>query len=574
MKISKLIIRNYRSIGGGIDGNGIQIDLDEHNLVFLSGKNNAGKSCILSAYEKFVSSKANAIIDDFYNKQVTNNIYIEAWIKAENEEDRTHRALSNWWNENGIAKIRKIWNEENKPGNKESYDPENGWVTGGAGGFDTLLQNACPTPVWIKGMSTPQDVIDLLQALVKDTILARMQTTEVYQNAMGALSDLQEAIENDDYSERIESRLNNAISTIFPEISFQIKNEGKYDFSDALKKYTNIDVSEVNKPILGLDSHGHGIRRQFILSAFRGLSDQFDETQKPAKQRNQENYSLDQDLGTTTNKTKMLLIEEPELFLHPDAVRSVKELIYLLANEAEFQVMAATHLPLMVDLAKPHTTLVRVINQSNIGTIVYQVPQSLFDADEREKLKMLNKFDPYVCEAFFSECVVLVEGDTEAIAVRTLLARMKTERGLEPNTNIHIVNCGSKMNIPFFQKVLNHFHINYFVIHDIDQRLAANGNQNPAWTLNTRIWEQLQAANANQINAKRMVFNREFESAHNFEYDESLGKPFSAYQQVIAWDIQDMTKPIVKYLDVILGQSELDEEHTPEYIDEIINDEV
>jgi putative ATP-dependent endonuclease of the OLD family len=574
MKIAKLIIKNFRAINAGSDGSGIQIELDDHSLIFLSGKNNSGKSCILSAYEKFVSSKAIATIDDFYNKETTNNIYIEAWIKAENEEDRNHRALSNWWDENGIAKIRKIWTEEDKVGAKESYHPEDGWVSGGAGGFDTLLQNACPTPVWIRGMSTPQDVIDLLQTLVKDTILARIKETEVYENAIGALNNLQEAIENDEYTDQIESRLNNAISSIFPEISFQIKNEGDYDFSGALKKYTNINVSETDKPILGLESHGHGIRRQFILSAFRGLSDQFDETQKPLRQRNKNNYSLEEELGDTTHKTKMLLIEEPELFLHPDAIRAVKELIYLLANNAEFQVMAATHLPLMVDLSKPHTTLVRVVNDAERGTLIYQVPYSLFENEERERLKMLNKFDPYVCEAFFSECVVLVEGDTEAIAMRTLINRIKTETDMEPTKEIHIVNCGSKMNIPFFQKILIHFNIDHYVIHDVDAEHTQAGNVNPAWTLNSRIWDKILEAQNNDVEAKRMVFFREFESAHNFEFDKTLGKPFSAFQQVSNWDIENLELPLIKYTYVILGNLELENEFSPEVINEVLENEL
>jgi putative ATP-dependent endonuclease of OLD family len=79
MKIVKLKIKNFRAIGS----EGVSINLKNNNLVFLIGKNNAGKSSILLAYEMLVITGKKTTEKDFFGKNVSNKIEIEAWIKAE-----------------------------------------------------------------------------------------------------------------------------------------------------------------------------------------------------------------------------------------------------------------------------------------------------------------------------------------------------------------------------------------------------------------------------------------------------------------------------------------------------------
>lgn len=552
MKLVKLIVKNFRAIGSGSNGDGISIDIDDNNLIFLCGKNNSGKSSLLYAYDMFVVAAKKANIEDFHNKDEENEIYIEAWIKAENEEDREHQALVNLLDDNDIAKIRKTWSRVDVIGTKETYSLEDGWQAGGAGGFDTILQNACPTSVWIHGSSTPEDIVLLLQNLVQETVLRNISTTEAYTTAVTAIQNLEAAIAVDEYGAEVQKRLNDSIQKIFPNISFSIRNEEERDIIDLFKKTTSVEVEETHKPNLGFNSHGHGIRRQFILSAFEGLSDQLAKAKKPPAQRRNENFEIEAKLDHHSSKSKMLLIEEPELYLHPDAIRCVRDLIYSLAQNSEFQVLAATHAPILVDLSKPHTTLVRVTNTEEEGGNTYQVSNSLFDDEERSRMKMLNYFDSYVCEAFFADRIILVEGDTEAIAINYLLHRFKTEHeGI--STDIHVVNCGSKMNIPFFQKILSHFMIPYWVLHDLDARLSTNGNANPAWTLNEKIWIEIEKSNALQLTARRFVFNTEFESGNGYSYNISLGKPYSAFTECQEWNLDDEEKQAVKFLRIILG---------------------
>jgi putative ATP-dependent endonuclease of the OLD family len=573
MRLVRLKIKNYRSIGAIDNCHAVDLEIDANNLIFLCGSNNAGKSTIMAAYEMFVVANRAAEDHDFHGRNQNNQIEIEASIRAETEADSAHVALRMLWDEAGIAKIRKTWRNVGETGVKESFYPDRGWQEGGAGGFDTLLQNACPTPIWIRGSSTPEEILGLLRTLVQETILKNISNNQVYRNAINAIESLDAAIIQSDYAIALQRNLNTAISSVFPRVSFVFRNNQTKDVTELFKVTATIDIREEQHPDLDLSSHGHGVRRQFILSAFRGLALQLEEVKRNAKQRRNENYQIE-DIVTRagTPKSRILLIEEPELFLHPAAIRSVRNLLYLLASSSEFQVMTATHSPVIIDLSRPHTTLVRVTTSDAQGTRLHQVSSTLFNDHERETMKMLNYFDPYVCEAFFASKVILVEGDTEAIAIRELLSRFRDEIPSPDFDDLHVVNCGTKMNIPFFQKVLTHFHIPHSVFHDLDQRLDCNGNTSAAWTLNERIWENILTANALGVIAHRYVFNTSFESANRYEHTTAHGKPFSAYLAASNWDLADQSRAAIHFLRLVLNGRPNDPDFTQQELERLAED--
>jgi predicted ATPase len=558
----RLKIKNFRSIGSIANDHAVDLEIDENNLIFLCGSNNSGKSTVMAAYEMFVVASREAEEHDFHGRSTNNAIEIEASIRAETPEDRDHRALALLWDADGIAKIRKTWRAVGDKGAKESFHPTNGWQDGGAGGFDTLLQNACPTPVWIRGSSTPEEVLGLLRTLVQETILKSIADQQVYTNAIAAIKLLDNAIVQSEYAASLQRNLNNAVASVFPRVSFAIKNDETKDVTELFKTTATIEIQEHEHPSLGLSSHGHGVRRQFIMSAFRGLALQLEEVKKSAKQRRHENYQISEIVTQPgTPKSRMLLVEEPELFLHPAAIRSVRSLLHILASSSEFQVIAATHSPVIIDLARPHTTLARVTASDVSGTRLHQVSSTLFSAEERETMKMLNYFDPYVCEAFFSSKVILVEGDTEAVAIRELLSRMREATAEAELDELHVVNCGTKMNIPFFQKVLTHFRIPHSVFHDLDEKLNQNGQRSAAWTLNERIWDNIVSARACGVSASRFVFHTEFESANGYHLDPAVGKPFSAYREAANWNLADESKAAIRFLNLVIAGAQ----HYPDF---------
>lgn len=560
MKLTKLLISNFRSIGGDEENPGVIIDLDNINIVFLVGQNNVGKSNVLSAYEYFVSSNIESNECDFYKKISDNKIVIEGWIKAENEEDCNHKAMVNsMCKVTKIAKFKKVWEKVGQKGAKFTFDTElNDWNEGGAGGFDTILQNACPEPIWLKGLDSVQIIFENVQKIVKEKVMSRITELPRFKLIDEELASLRQDIIDDEYTKKVEDKLTSLIAETFSDMKVTLFGGEKKEFSKEVSNFINADINISNKESnfdVDMNNNGHGIRRQFLFNTLLGLSDVFSELNKSKKLRDDK---LITDLEKT-KKTKMLLIEEPELFLHPQSIRMFADTLYKLVENFEFQIIAATHSPIIVDLSREHTTILRCALNNDMQTSIHQVKYNLFTGEEKERMKMLNSFNPYVCEAFFADMVILVEGDTESVVYREIFNRLVDEGTLNIKNVPLVVNCGSKMNIPSFQKVLRHFNIKYFVIHDLDDTYDKNNDLNPAWTLNQRIFDEIDAFNKIESkSARRYIMERNFESAHSYTYNATLGKPLSAYKLVHSWNIHDKTISAIQAIDMCLNNKNYD----------------
>lgn len=215
-----------------------------------------------------------------------------------------------------------------------------------------------------------------------------------------------------------------------------------------------------------------------------------------------------------------------------------------------FQIVCASHSPQMIDISKDHTSLVRMVKSDTGATSLYQVKredlkneEQKTDEEIKQKIYELLRFDPFVCESFYADEVVLVEGDSEAIIWR----------GYEQNVglsdrNIFVVNCHSCNNIPFYQKVFSKFNIRYSVICDTDHTSSGDkpGTNKNGWNMNLdepkfqsgiqKVIEDLYYEDKNKnLAVQFLVFPMTFEPCHialdePYRYEDSGtdGKPFKA----------------------------------------------
>ena len=321
------------------------------------------------------------------------------------------------------------------------------------------------------------------------------------------------------------TNINASFKKVFPSLSLKIsvKDEGGgVDVVKAFKTNHSIDVKKD-----GVDrketftQHGHGVIRQALFNFLAFLKNE----------------------GVGTRKEYLLLFEEPELFLHPKSTRLLRQELYSLALNSPFQILCCTHCPQMIDISKPHCSLVRTRKGNDERTVTHQVGHDIFQSDaNKDFVQMVNRFDPNVCEAFYASRVCLVEGDTEAIICRELL------RAIHPDEDIFVLNTGSKTNIPFFQRILTHFSIPHVVIHDSDTRYAyedrartrvrlkqdGDPRANSAWKLNDSIWNEIEAARVVGVAADRLVSVYDFEVENGYEMNADDGKPLSAYKFAIS----------------------------------------
>jgi predicted ATP-dependent endonuclease of OLD family len=155
----------------------------------------------------------------------------------------------------------------------------------------------------------------------------------------------------------------------------------------------------------------------------------------------------------------VLLIEEPELFLRPQAQRYLYRLLRDFASAGN-QAIYSTHAPAFLNVARLEE-LALVEHRPPGGTAIFQ-PKPL-PADE--SFRALSEFDAERSELFLARAALLVEGRTEKL-VFPFIFRML---GHDPDREaISIVECGGKPNIPLFARICDAVGVPCLVVHDRD----------------------------------------------------------------------------------------------------------
>jgi putative ATP-dependent endonuclease of OLD family len=212
---------------------------------------------------------------------------------------------------------------------------------------------------------------------------------------------------------------------------------------------------------------GHGLQRALLFALIRAWA---------------KSLRLGSSAGTATPRRSsdsvFFAIEEPELFLHPQAQRQLMASLADIAETPGHQVFVTTHSTHFVDL--DHYERLAVVTKADPtdGTRVRQCAQELFAgeeaADRKRRFHMAAWVNPDRGELFFARKVVLVEGEAEKAVLPFLARRIGC---FDPN--VSVIDCGSKHNLPLYIEVLNAFRIPYCVIHDED---PLDGTKEPEQT--------------------------------------------------------------------------------------------
>ncbi len=170
--------------------------------------------------------------------------------------------------------------------------------------------------------------------------------------------------------------------------------------------------------------------------------------------------------GSGDVECRLLLIDEPELYLHPQGVRRLRAALHKL-SQSGFQVIFTTHSPLMLSRDNAADTVI-VGKTKDAGTITRPplrsaVASALMNAESQSRtLFELGN----VADVYFSSTVVLCEGKTDK---RILPLAYERIYGRTPETDgIAFVSLGSCSGIPKALPVLAAMSIAAVAIADLD----------------------------------------------------------------------------------------------------------
>jgi hypothetical protein len=164
----------------------------------------------------------------------------------------------------------------------------------------------------------------------------------------------------------------------------------------------------------------------------------------------------------------VVLMEEPELFLPPQAQRYAYRLLRLVASQGN-QVLYSTHSPAFLNVVRLDE-LVFTERRPKEGTLLLQ-PEPL-PADE--EFRAYSEFDSSRSELFLARAAVLVEGLTEKLALPFVFETL----GYDPDRErISIIECGGKGNIPLFGRISKAVGLPFVAVHDRDAPPGADPSE-------------------------------------------------------------------------------------------------
>lgn len=445
--IQRLKIKNFRSIKNQ------EIDFRK-DINILVGANDAGKSNIFEAINLLFGDvylpRFKPAITDFYNGIDDQEIIVEATLSFDESDIGQFQEFPI---ENGTLRIRYVYNR--KDGARFEAYTNRGWSSKQYStgytipfGYYFDLEKKLEfiyvrsarniiehTPTrWQSPFRKIREIIDEEIETDKDVLALAKEVEKINERLTGtkALKEFRESLEKVARTQ-----------TGFNSVSFGIAPYTKTDFLKNLQIYIDDGFKSI------AETKGTGSQNSIIISLFRVLAKKIREKE---------------------SKNIIYAFEEPEIALHPHGQRQLFKSLKELSNYS--QIFVSTHSPAIVSLEKYKSTfLVRKINNE---TKVFCVEDLGFDAEEdtREAFKFLKEFDQERNELFFSNKVLLVEGDSDKIAFQTILR----QSGIDLDLNkISVIDAGGKDKIIVIAKVLQGFKIPSVIVYDIDYREIPEG---------------------------------------------------------------------------------------------------
>ena len=222
---------------------------------------------------------------------------------------------------------------------------------------------------------------------------------------------------------------------------------------------------------VGLDRQGHGVQRAVLISALQSLVPSRDSDAAPSES----DELADNTSGVLSASPAVLLaIEEPEIYQHPVRARHFGKVLQEVASRNHVQVAIATHSPYFVTPDQfpsiyrfvKKSGIVSIFN-SNVSDIATRISNTGSDRNTETRLtsflqrKILGQFS----ECFFSDGVVLVEGDTDRVILEA--AALSQNRPID-RYGLSIIAVGGKQELEIPFRMLEGLGIPIFVLFDGD----------------------------------------------------------------------------------------------------------
>ena len=522
--IKSVNVKNFRSIRDKT--------LHCDNLTVLVGANGSGKSSFLHALDWFQRRSSNELTeDDYYDRQTKNDIKVTVvfknlsasakerfsdyvvngeltvfrifrWNEGKREsayygllprnpdfvgiydtnareakplyndlrQTETYKDLPTWQNQVEAIANLKAW-ERNHPEACELV-PDNGK-------FFKLGQDFPDEFVRIRYIKPVHDAADdaleekssalaeLMDVAVKKSLTERPEIKNFMNRTQKRYSILMDSSGKEEM-DLLEERISEIVRKYVPNARVRLS----WRSTEMRVEYPKAEASLVEDNYRStVNRTGHGLQRVFIMSILQHLA---------------EMGSGGDDEGVGESPALVLMIDEPELYQHPNRQRHMSEVLLTLANKntpgREMQIIYTTHSPHFAGIDRLNQ--IRLVKKMSDGTDapmftnmsrtsldevankLSNIPEHDNETAEALERRLRVIMSPVMNEGFFANAVVLVEGEGDRAALIGVAKSMGHH--LEKH-GISVIPCGGKSNIDKPAVIFQQLEIPVYAVWDVDQ---------------------------------------------------------------------------------------------------------
>lgn len=481
MFVKRLLIKNYRCFGA----NPTEIELSNSGLTAFIGPNNVGKSAVLKVLEILLGDKwptGQFNEDDFHNNDLSKEIVVACeFAQVIDIEASGHtisisgvvakaKHLSTGYGESSVDVEYRLLETINNPGdlNFEQLDIATYRYPNGSRG---------DRPIFVSQEIRNQLPIVITVPLIK---LRSEQPT----NKWGVLGRMLQKVErllttDQDKDSRFKEKMKEAVRVLREPEEFQKIEADIKDFWDKMKPAnlsgTNLEFLDYEPwryyrqfklaikrhgQEVPIDTLGEGVQRLAIIALYRTY----------LKRHGR-------------NERAILLIEEPESYLHPQArgtlfsvlKRALKE-----EEDIEGQIIYTTHSEDFIDCGDFDDIV--IFSERMDGVEVRHITEDILRrhtlalgytgvsmSDQHIHYRLLETITKGFKEALFSHKAVIVEGPSEIELLRFFTEAEKDQ--------IAVVSVEGKRNIPSVYSFLTAFGVPCLVVVDRDEKNAGENQK-------------------------------------------------------------------------------------------------
>jgi len=575
MKMKKIEIRNYRSLRN--------VTIYPKDILALVGRNNSGKSNVIKALELFFEGTIKLVNDEcFYNYKteepieifvtfeqlsdwereqfkpwmdgdklivgreirkegdsyIINNIAVvkvpePEWLR---EEAITGDRINEWWSKKDQLKINDLdfgaelgslkpsvrrWKEVARQF-VERHQNEIPWTTEkrkNPKGYPGVLKGALPEFIYIRAVEDISEEAKVARTNPFGQLIHSVfekVPSEQKEALAKQLEEIEKRLNRLTEIRGFEARLNELMSEIMEcAVEIEISIPKLKEILGAVKIYANDGVRTT------IETKGHGMQRSMIFTILRAYAE-LTHLQKAGEKAEQ--------------RTTIFAIEEPELYLHPQAQRTLMSVFREIASGRD-QVIYSTHSSLFVDMG--HFDEICIMRREKTKEGYQTCPSQLFISDIIEDLKArkgieateegirelyAHAFNPVVNEGFFAEKVVIVEGPSEQYSLPIYAECL----GYDLNrNNVSVVHSDGKGQMDRLLRLFNGFKIPTYVWFDGDKT-----NQKKEVRDKTLELLKLFGETAESVEAIQTKVTEKY-AVLEFTYEELLRDEISDYEEIV-----------------------------------------